>query len=139
MKLLNKKTGKIVPIEIHNIGGKNYESLKEINEDWIDYEEPKVYWIDDESEITEDYWCGDDNLCEYDKRRIEIGNYFRTKEEAERALEKLKAWKRLKDRGFKFEKYETTNLDGILIKMKIGSSMCGQDFSDLDVLFGGKE
>lgn len=39
MKLRNKKTGKIVLITIHNIDGKNYESLKEINEDWIDYDE----------------------------------------------------------------------------------------------------
>jgi hypothetical protein len=31
-----------------------------------------------------------------------IGNYFESKEEAEKAVEKLKAWKRLKDKGFKF-------------------------------------
>ena len=36
MKLRNKKTGKIIPIEIHYIGGKNYETLAEINEDWED-------------------------------------------------------------------------------------------------------
>lgn len=32
----------------------------------------------------------------------EIGNYFETKEEAEKAVEQLKAWKRLKDKGFEF-------------------------------------
>ena len=32
-----------------------------------------------------------------------IGNYFETKKEAERAVKKLKAWKRLKEKGFEFE------------------------------------
>ena len=32
----------------------------------------------------------------------EIGNYFETVEEAEQAVEKLKAWKRLRDKEFRF-------------------------------------
>ena len=32
----------------------------------------------------------------------EIGNYFETREESEKAVEKLKAWKRLKDRNLRF-------------------------------------
>ena len=73
----------------------------------------------------------------------EIGNYFETLEEAEKAVEKLKAWKRLKDKGstilgwsiFGSEKgaYKT-----VYIKLSIGG-----DFSlsrtDIDSLFGGEE
>ena len=33
---------------------------------------------------------------------IAIGNYFETPEEAEKAVEKLEAWKRLKDKGLYF-------------------------------------
>ena len=36
------------------------------------------------------------------ERHKAIGNKFDTKEEAEKAVEKLKAWKRLKDKGFGF-------------------------------------
>ena len=34
---------------------------------------------------------------------FEIGNYFSSKEEAELVVRKLKAWKRLKDKGLKFK------------------------------------
>lgn len=44
--------------------------------------------------------------CEHCKRIDEfnksIGNYFKTKKEAEKAVKKLKAWKRLKEYGVKF-------------------------------------
>lgn len=35
--------------------------------------------------------------------RKSIGNYFETKEEAEKAVERLRAWKKLKDGGVKFD------------------------------------
>lgn len=35
-----------------------------------------------------------------------IGNYFETREEAERAVERLRAWKRIKDDGLKIREYE---------------------------------
>lgn len=43
-----------------------------------------------------------------------IGNYFETREEAEKAVEKLKAWKRLKDSGLKFKDWRKSNYDGTL-------------------------
>lgn len=104
MKLRNKKTGKVLKMDIHCIGGKVYESLAEINKEWEDYEEPKTYYyISDFGAIRE----GDvGKFVEDEISRKEIGNYFETKEEAEKAVEKLKAWKRLKDDGLKIKKYE---------------------------------
>lgn len=116
MKLRNKKTGEIREIwdvdsiVLPNGDGKicvndnAYSSLAELEEDWEDYEEPKEFWyigqdgviFSDKDTITQDYA----------DRLIEIGNYFETEEEAEKAVEKLKAWKRLKDCGFKFVGWE---------------------------------
>lgn len=64
--------------------------------------EPKEYWyIDSCGGVLQDYFDGG---C-IDIQRKQIGNYFETKEEAEKAVEKLKAWKRLKDKGFKIINY----------------------------------
>ena len=127
MKLRNKKTGEIVefgylqsdyvaPLVLTTYENDkpkmySYASLAELNAEWEDYKEPKGYWyIRDGGNI-------DHNL--YGKsiinRHKEIGNYFETKEEAEKAVEKLKAWKRLKDKGSKiidYECYGGTNTKG---------------------------
>lgn len=68
-----------------------------------------------------------------------IGNYFETKEEAEKAVEKLKAWERLKDKGFRFEGFgEVTGYtNGIAIYAKLDNS--GDYAEDLDLLFGGED
>lgn len=105
MKLRNKRTGEIgkpafigVDYEItilpedKNKKARYYKTLAELNEEWEDYEEPEEYWC-----IT-----GRGNLHylqdmtdENDKDHREIGNYFETKEEAEKARDKLKAWHKL--------------------------------------------
>ena len=94
MKLRNKKTG-----EIHelfgtdaicfsngklSVGGYDYNSLAELSEEWEDY----------------------------DDREIEVSQYGVTVEikcsslqESAEIYRKLKAWKRLEDKGFKFEGY----------------------------------
>ena len=97
MKIKNKKTGEIVEATDFNIISE-YNSLAELNEDWEDYEEQKKYWY-----LT-DAGCLCQTSIHNDKTAIRkrIGNYFDTKEEAEKAVEKLRAWKRLKDKGFKF-------------------------------------
>ena len=155
MKLLqNKSTGEIgclvcsfgkTPEKItvvEYIGGKRgsrvwyYNSLAELNEEWEDYEEPK--WL-------RDYWfidsCGGINKQESDilgVNRREIGNYFNTKEEAEKAVEKLKAWKRLKDRGFKFKDF--IREDACNITISVTCDECWSEiYDDLDLLFGGEE
>lgn len=146
MRLKNKKTGEIKAFdEVMREAYKwnNYNSLTELTEEWEDYEEPK--WL-------RDYWfidsCGSIIKQEDDvlgSIRREIGNYFETKEEAEKAVEKLKAWKRLKDARFEFgtikynldeESSSTISYDGIITIKGIAY----EDFvQDLDLIFGGKE
>lgn len=108
MKLRNKKTGEIRDFIINKdkiqtasaIDCWEYNSLAELNEEWEDYEEPEYYWYYDTQfgriEKNSNPLKSD---MEQDKQ---IGNYFETREEAEKAVEKLKALKRLKDKGFKF-------------------------------------
>lgn len=118
MRLRIKKTGEIVePFGITCINDRTYvqfknsdetfmyeaHSLAELNEEWEDCEEPKDFWfIDPEILIA----CESTDLLLCDKKVAigtmkQIGNYFETREEAEKAVERLRAWKRLKDRGFK--------------------------------------
>lgn len=110
MKLRNKKTGEILELCCHRSGDyrEKYDSLAELNEEWEDVpEEPKkYYYITSCGETTHRGYRLWENESIYDKNRKQIGNYFETEEEAEQAVEKLKAWKRLRDAGFKFEKWE---------------------------------
>ena len=110
MKLRNKKTGQEGNFIINKDHFEcvdldlvpEYNSLAELNEDWEDMpEEPKEWWFIDCSGFIKH---GEGLFTEksYIKDIQAIGNYFDTKEEAEKAVEKLKAWKRLKDKGFKF-------------------------------------
>lgn len=61
--------------------------------------EPKEYWFIDDRQGPYQSFDNDELI---DEQRKEIGNYFETEEEARKAVKKLKAWKRLKDKGFKF-------------------------------------
>lgn len=115
MKLRNKQTGEIKEWDfgnwyqtILNPGNKEkYECnlndfinrAVKFREEWEDYEKPKEHWcitmyggitrIKDDEEPIDDL--------------IEIGNYFNSKEDAYDAWDKLKAWKRLRDKGFEIE------------------------------------
>lgn len=149
MKIRNKKTGEI--FETMNIGSTNergevvhsYSSLAELNEDWEDYKEPKEYWyIGADGEV----FCEpSDNRCSFDMDCEQIGNYFGTKEEAEQAVKKLKAWKRLKDKGFRFDGYDvayTYNSNGDLCGQLFcnAGNYCIEDVEeDLDLLFSGED
>ena len=133
MKLKNKKTGEIVEATDFNIMS-DYNSLAELNEEWEDYEEPiTYYYISDFGAIRE----GDvGKFVEDEIARKEIGNYFETPEEAEKAVEKLKAWKRLKDKGFKFERWQfVPNKSRIWMKGNLVMGIA----DELDILFGGEE
>ena len=150
MKLLNKKTGEIGELqttEKHyavvvgngtaNCNVKVYCSLAKLNENWEDYEEPKEYWyIDINGEIMSDN-VEDDTV----KVMREVGNYFDTREQAEQAVEKLKAWKRLKDIGYNFDgwfvKSASSNGDYLLISLYIKDCTGCEEL--LDLLFGGEE
>ena len=156
MKLRNKQTGEIATLTMSNNG----ESLllmvdgemlaynirlSDLGE-WEDYEKPKEYWyIDADGGLL----CEpSDDRCEFDNKCREIGNYFETKEEAERAVEKLKAWKRLKDKGFRFT--STPGVGSLDItpgkfQIEINADMpekwfcCDAVQKDLDDCFGGEE
>lgn len=162
MKLRNKKTGEIHEITevvpLHDMDKKfviysqteghnhAYKNLAELNEEWEDYEEPKEYWyIDADGEVL----CEpSDNRCEFDNNCREIGNYFETEEEAEQAVEKLKAWKRLRDKGFRFTLTPgvgSLDVNPGKFQIEINADMPAKWFccdgvqEDLDACFGGEE
>ena len=150
MKLRNKKTGEIVKVigyvktgddrmffrfeDDNGIYKKEYNSLAELNAEWEDVpEEPKEYWyIDIDGEIMFDN-VEDDTV----KVMREIGNYFSSREEAEQAVEKLKAWKRLKDKGFRFTGWNGT-MTGRGIEYEAGKYYA-KWVDDMNLLFGGEE
>lgn len=108
-----------------------YNNLAELCEKWEDYEEPKEY-----------YWLrsGIGDICETkdtdtenDKFRKSIGNYFSSREEAEQAVEKLKALTEAKEDGLKIKGYYYNHED-LVILADIGK--CNK--LTLDTLFGKK-
>lgn len=124
MKLKNKVTGEINIVKIDedyfNIYKDDGEfvcpvTLKELNAGWKEYyEKPKGYWWISPL-VTDVVYCTEDVNDEMDKYNKEIGNYFKDKESAYATLEKLKAIKRLKDKGAKiidYECYGGTNTKG---------------------------
>lgn len=140
MKLRNKKTGEIRNCQIMADGFIVINSLKDL-EEWEDYEEPKICWyIDCNGEIQPKSEIAN----YYNPAMLQIGNYFATKEEAEKAVEKLKAWKRLKDLGFKCSYHSsgyhrgTFTADFIFDEDKL-PIMDTFVVKDLDLLFGGEE
>ena len=144
MKLKNKKTGEIFDGDVFSFGDMN--SLAELNEEWEDYEEPKEhYWVIDEDGVLICRTVGDftnEGMCK------QIGNYFETKEEAEKAVERLRAWKRLKDKGFRFipefhriEEGDDERGNSMLIDctMNDDKDFIYGDNKDLKLLFGGEK
>ena len=153
MKLRNKKTGEIGELQITekhcgvaygngtaSCGIEIYSSLAELNEEWEDYEESTGYWyIDFDGDVLS---CVEDFDEETDEKRKSIGNYFETKEEAERAVEKLKAWKRLKDKGFVWQDWEEVPMGNgmCVIGCQIPENNWETDVvEDLDLLFSGED
>lgn len=90
----------------------NYDSLDELNDEWESYEEWGGY-----EEPKEDYKKVIDTIVRYVE---ESSSYWDCDESVKKFVEKLKAYKRLKDKGFKIE--------GIK-----------EDWQDLDLLFGGDD
>lgn len=144
--LRNKKTGEIKDaFEVLDMKEDGvlykYYSLAELNEEWEDYEDERQYTISDDGEVIP---YAVDYISEgTDKGRKSIGNCFRTKEEAEKAVEKLKAWKRLKDKGFRFNAWYggSKNIDWEIssLENEVYAHIPRQIWDDLDLLFGGEE
>lgn len=156
MKLRNRKTGEIVefrylqsdhvaPLVLTTYENDkpemySYTSLAELNAEWCDVEEePKEHWHIRDGEV----YRSEIGPCIKTEKRKEIGNYFETEEEAEKAAEKLKAWKRLKDKGFRFNNWDLDADDEDVNVLLSSDSYKGNkvyDFAnDLDLLFGGEE
>lgn len=147
MKLRNKKTGEIAEVESCNsytgtIGlffaegrecDRTYESLAELNSEWEDYEEPNERWyINDENEPQR---VGFGDPIEDIENLEELGLLFKTEEEAKKAVGKLKAWKRLKDKGFKFFGNKTIGEYGN-VSYTLTCPVTNVEEKDLDLLFG---
>lgn len=145
MKLRNKKTGEIVDwtptLQRWNgplLDRCYYNALAELCEEWEDYEEPNEIWYID--------WQGGIRSADIGnkwEREKEIGNYFETKEEAEKAVEKLKAWKRMKDTGcepikwnWKHDYPNDACYVEVVLKCQFDS---GVHDKELDLLFGGEK
>ena len=112
MKLKNKKTGEIGEVGyistttgdiiVSNINDQeewyHYKSLAALNAEWEDVpEEPKsINGIDIALDAIGEY-CNEHSYYSGDSEKIKILNAVE---------DKLKAWKRLKDKGFKFNGWE---------------------------------
>lgn len=153
MKLRNKKTGEIIDIykgemTIHYDQGRktiHFKHLEDLDE-WEDYEEPKGNWTIDpmnENYIDDGRYTAPDELERYE----ELGLKFNTEEEAEKAVDKLKAWKRLKDKGLRFKSWydiagPSADNPKASYSFNIKATMKRADSGTpqyLDLLFGGEE
>ena len=98
--------------------------------------EPKYFqYITEDGDIDA---VADDNSV-FSNKLKKIGNYFETPEEAEKALEKIEAWKRLKDKGFRFERWLLGGEYGNTITFSDYIESNDETRADLDLLFGGEE
>lgn len=137
MKLRNKKTGEIGYLIVgrgsdHYVVANNewdscgkYDSLAELNEEWKDYEEPK-----------EDYIRVIDSFIHYVE---EADESFECDESVHKFIEKLKAWRRLTNKGFRFSGFAYTELKDYA-RVNIRATMINDSINeDLNLLFGGEE
>ena len=152
MKLKNKISGEIKEFALFDGNGlQGGATLESLTKEWEDYEEPKEYWFIDEFGMTQqeiDYYYEENKSAVHDKR-LEVGNYFETKEEAEKAVERLRAWKRLKDAGFRFIDWELddrTVADGKIWFDLGGIRQCADEAlqdneirDSMKLLFGGEK
>lgn len=100
-----------------------------------------VWWLDNEGNVHHGSRFYDDCF----KKNKEIGNYFDSEEEAKRAVEKLKALKRLRDKGFRFTGYSDKDREYInQIEIYAEADGYGKAIDlaedpDVKLLFGGEE
>lgn len=149
MKLRNKISGEIKEFALFD--GKELQggaTLESLTKEWEDApEEPKEsehYWyIGYKNDIrrTKYHHISDFADNQITATRKEIGNCFESLEEAELALRKLKAWKRLKDKGFEIYSwdYEFDMVDKPAQTIILRASAVDNNNDDLDLLFGGED
>lgn len=158
MKLKNKKTGEIKPAEAREDGIYLYDATTEqwykyeldlLAKWWEYYEEPKEFYFIDQfmsvsKGVVDDVeYAGRHKAVNYAKKTSNnlktAGNYFETREEAELAVRKLKAWKRLKEKGFRFKGWRTADLGADKYYFVITAEADDACKDDLDICFGGEE
>lgn len=153
MRLRNKKTSEIGNLVSTNWDGVvlkvlddngvqlgKYTSLAELNEEWEDApEEPKGYWWICPG-CADVVHCVEDDGDKMDKYNKKIGNYFETKEEAEKAVEKLKAFANLRKRGLKFNGWDEADR-GMVGEFAIYCDALELDGieRELEIVFGREE
>lgn len=154
MKLINKKTGEIVEfvgctakgmrtfLRFDDLNGAfkfEVNSLAElINNGWEDYQESESFWY-----ISPTGTPIKSTTSIYDPLEIHlmkrIGNYFESEEDAEMAVEKLEALKRLKSHNLRVERGQriSVNADNKLTSQKplFVVDTYGEVEDDLDSLF----
>ena len=105
-------------------------------------EEPKEYWyVSCDGRALKATTDQDEYNEEHNSGHVSIGNYFGTKEEAEKAVKKLKAWKRLKEANIDYKL--SREYDDFTETMHANVSFSFNSYplvgKDLDLLFGGEE
>lgn len=134
MKLRNKKTG-----EIKEIPDGFICNIRQLCEEWEDYENPVMKWCITQRGGLFRFQYSEDEFCEGYR---EIGNCFNTKKEAEQAVEKLKAWKRLQDAGVTFH-VKVIDYKWYLMPKTNDESVTFKDahqiYKDIDLVFGVKD
>ena len=133
MKLRNKKTGEIIEKFpgrfIINSGEqiRQYDSLTELNEDWEDYEELK----------EDGFFKFTPGLLD-NRFVVFILDEKASRKEAKKLMAKLKAYKRLKDKGFRFIDNKIIGEYGN-VSYRLTNPVTAIEEKDLDLLFGGEE
>lgn len=111
-----------------------------ILEEWFEEVEQESYWCVDYLECGVDKLTVDYGDTEQDDFNESIGNKFKTKKQAEKAVERLRAWKRLKDKGFRFDCWDNEDratIHDFVIYCRIKD--LDNINKDLNLLFGGEE
>lgn len=113
-----------------------YDSFDEAAEMWGKCEEPKEHWaIDQFGEPI--------NVSGLSRLQLEklhrLGNDFPSENATMKAIEKLRAWTRLKDKGFRFERWGMGGEYGNTITFSDYIEYNDETRADLDLLFGGEE
>ena len=146
--LLNTETGYVISFDDINKAKEfkkffnewEFVKLNNFNDEFTfsSIKEPKRYYgIGYSGGIFGDYTSLDDDETLNDMSNI--GNLFESKEEAEKAVEKLKAWKRLKDKGFKFDGYDNKKIDYVVDNDYLDRRVDMEFLQDFALLFGGEE
>lgn len=141
-KLINRNTGQIVVygegiVDLKSLGCKNVAEMLEAG--WEEYKEPKEFWYIEPNGVIAriDEW----DCCTENDREVMrlIGNCFETKEEAEKAVEKLKAWKRLKGTITRIDRASFDDVGTATLFIRYEGKDHKKVQKDLDLLFGGEK